>query len=154
MGLRAWLIKKLVGDNLRAISQDKLSMVADEYLKQTAQKHSRTLRDAEKINKAKLLDMQESQLRRELREGLGDDEDEDNDEPEGDSFEDSIKQMLIQKFLGGVSLPGNPGGIPITSPSGIPGLEGVSLEDLGAAAKQLSPEQLEQLKNKFTGGNK
>ena len=148
MGLKKWLIKKLVGSSIKSVGNDKSSLVADEYLKQMTSKHARTMRDAEKINKAKLLDMQESQLRRELREGLDDDDNDDyEEEPEAAApkLEDMLGQVFMQKFLGGVSLPGKPEDS-LTSPPVVPGLEGIDLEK---ATSNLTPEQKKLIAEKF-----
>ena len=149
MGLKKWLIKKLVGNQISKMSNDKNSLVADEYLKQMVSKHARTMRDAEKINKAKILDLQEGALRRELREGL-EDEDDYDDEPEAPSpkLEDMLGQMFMQKILGGVQNPGNAEGSVsnLSEPSVIPGVDN---KDLKAAANGLSPEQKKIIAEKF-----
>ncbi len=131
------------------MGNDKNSLVADEYLKQMTSKHARTMRDAEKINKAKILDLQESALRREVREGWDDDDDYE-EEPEAPTpkLEDMLGQVFMQKFLGGVQNPGNAGGdvSNLSEPSVIPG---VNNQELEAAASSLTPEQKKLIAEKF-----
>jgi len=91
-------IKRAVGKQLKELDTDNLAIIAEEFLKRTQQKYSTTLKNAEKINQAKLYSLKESELRKELSEGLSDDEEEEEESEDG--TETMIKQFLINKFLG------------------------------------------------------
>lgn len=90
-------IKRAVGKQLKELDTDNLAIIAEEFLKRTQQKYSTTLKNAEKINQAKLFSLKEKELRAELSDGLNEEEEE---EEETDTTETMIKQFLISKFLG------------------------------------------------------
>jgi len=111
MGLRAWFVKKKVEKILK--NSNKLSELTDELLKQSQDKYTRTLRDAEKINKANLMRVKERQLRQELRESLDDNDDDDYSDDEDESDDDNeqlnplekgVEQLLVSKFLPSLAL--------------------------------------------------
>ena len=148
MGLRDWLIKRIIGQKIKAgLSQN--SIFADELLKFTSEKYNRTLRDAEKINRANVISLKEKQLREELKRGLDDEEDGDEDEQdEKPSFEETIGNALINKFLGGsVANPLNTSG---ASDDGFsqPSNNYDALEE-NAKKSGITPAQIEEFKRKM-----
>ena len=125
MGLKNWITKKLTGiDTSDASSMEKL---ATEFLKNNMAAHTETLQTARKLNKAKLIQMQERQLRQELLEGLEGGEDEGEDE-EPESVETQITNALLSQFM----------------PKNKPTTE--VIEDY---ASKLTPEEQQQIKEKF-----
>lgn len=138
MGLRRFLIKRAAKKKLQAGENDKLNLIADAYLELATKKHARTLKQAEKINKAKLLYLQENQLRDELKQGLDDEEDfdEEDDEEEDTGIENVITDVLVKRFFG---VPATPNGENNTE----------TKNGLLEIAKNLSSEDIEKLKNKF-----
>lgn len=155
--IKKWLIRRLLKKSDK--KEDKSLLIADEYLKLTQQKHARTLKDAEKINKAKLLDLQEKQLRRELRQGLDDYEEEEEPEEEGPNFEENLKNMFLMKLLNPTQSQNNNSGVSDdnsfsknTNITSFLDNNPAITPDIKEMASKLTPEQIEQLKNKFLGG--
>lgn len=100
MGLFSWILSRKVKKVLNNTDY------ADEYLKNSMKANADVIRDAEKINKAALLDLQTKKIKSMLRENLSDDEDEEDDDEEDDdegdfesSINNKIKQMVINQFL-------------------------------------------------------
>ena len=123
MGLKKWAIKKLIGKKTIKVS------TADAYLKSSSDKFTRTLRDAEKINKANEFRSRERSLREELREGLDDEEDEEEEEEEDGAPEKMLMDLVAKAFA---SSTGNTGATP---------------DNMADIIKNLTPEQIEVAKS-------
>lgn len=101
MGLLRWIRRKMIGFDPSDPSD--VERLATEYLKISTKIHSDTLRTAQKINQARLMSLQERQLRRELQESLDDDddfeEDEEEESPEGQQLTNKLINLAVDKFL-------------------------------------------------------
>lgn len=141
--IKKWLLKRAVNKQVQNLDEDKLSLIATEFLNTTQAKYTKTLRDAEKINKAKLFSLKEAELRRELQDGLNGDDDDEDEEDEPDTIEDTIKNALIQKFLGNI------GDVPLPTQQAPAAPAAPASSPLVNAIASLTPEQINQLKKKF-----
>lgn len=133
MGLRNWLIKKLVKKQMKKLNPSINSDAADELLKRTLEKYTDTLKTAEKINKANLLSVKTRQLKEEVRAGLDDDEDDDEEEQEEDDDE-------VTTLFKNVVLP------LITNKDKLANIDTNKLASFAAA---IPPEELESLLKKL-----
>ena len=144
MGLKSWLIGKLIGKEISKFRGVKLDDRAELLLKLQQEKFNRTLRDAEKINKANILRMNERSLRDELKQSLDDEEEEEEEEEEEGNLEKTIEEkftdILLKKFLGGVDSPVVP------SVSGSPNPEAIEQQ---ALASGVTPAQIKLFKEKM-----
>lgn len=99
MGLIRWIKKKFLGFDLE--SPEDVDKLASQYLKLNMQAHADTLRTAQKLNKAQMMEMQRRQLKQQIRENL--DEDDDFDDEEDDDFESSITKEVVGNITKAIS---------------------------------------------------
>lgn len=143
MGLRNWLIKKLVGVEISQFRGVKIDDKAELLLKLQQDKFNRTLRDAEKINKANILRINERSLREELKQSLEDDEEDDSDEEEGEEGQDLehlFSNILIKKLMGGDN------NKLVGSGNSLPNSENLEQQALDSG---VTPEQIQKFKEKM-----
>lgn len=98
MGLKNWLIKRNLS-KLEQLEDDKLLKKIDDYLKIAQQKHARTLKEAEKINRANYLRITEKDLREQIKNGLTDDDDDDEEEADEDDEADDLISNLFKNNI-------------------------------------------------------
>lgn len=95
MGLKSWLINKIVSKEMKKIKPSTETEAADELLKRSISQYSETLKTAQKINRANLLRQNTKQLKEEIKEGLDDDDEEEEEEEEDDEIENLFKNVLL-----------------------------------------------------------
>jgi hypothetical protein len=109
--------------------KSELEAAADEALANSLRELQSTGKIADKILKAKLISQENEKTLRKIRELDEEFDDDEEEEEEKDSIEDTLIKGLVNKFLGGAS--------------------SSDKDKILEAAKNLSPEQLEAIKEKF-----
>lgn len=134
MGFRNWIIQKLVKKEMKKLNPSVNTEAADELLKRTLAQYTDTIKTAQKINKAKLLDVKTQQLKRELRESLEEEDDSDEEDEEEDDDE-------VTTIFKNVVLP-----LITKNQDKIPNL---SKDKIVSFAQALPPDQLEDILRKL-----
>jgi hypothetical protein len=127
------LIKRQLIKFLMKKKPSKQLETADELLKISTDDYNKVLKNAEKINSANALLLRTKHLKQQLRESLDDDDDDDDDnddEGNGGDMADDIFNNLITSFV----------------KNKVGGTNGSAISD---AVKNLTPENIEQLKERF-----
>lgn len=133
----------------KASTKSDMEKIADDILKDAMLEIQNTGRTADKILKAKIMRQESAHTLRKIREldDEFDDGEEEEEEPQED-IQDMLVKGLMQKFLGGNVAPvrdilkGNNNGASGDVPPS-------SIDSLKEVAKNLTPEQIEALKQKF-----
>jgi len=88
-----WALKK----QFSQVSNDKLLVFAEEYLKRSQKESEEQLNVARRLNRANLISLQTKRLKQEMRDSLEDEEDEDDESDESD--EENYADKLVRGVL-------------------------------------------------------
>ena len=112
MGLIKFFKNRAVAKKISQSSTDDLNKIVQNFLKKSQLDYNNTLKTAQTLNRASLMDKSTKKLKSELRELLEDDEEEyeEEDEPESDGA-DKMLMDLVGKFMTNTQNPDATGGI-------------------------------------------
>jgi len=102
MGLISWFKGWKARQKLEEMRPDEISLYIDAYLKRTQEEHASTLKQAQKLNKAALMEQQTKSLKSNIKTLLEDEEDEedsDEEDEEEEDFGDKLFKDLVSQFV-------------------------------------------------------
>lgn len=141
--LRNWALK----GEVKSKPLDEISIFANEYLKRSLKQNADALKLAEKLNKARVLELHTKQIKEKLNEFIDDNEDDEDDEDEyeqpdeSDFFMDKVAKTIIDKLGAQPSTANSP-------PLNAPQIQTPIRQKASKALREMSDEQLKILDKK------